>query len=196
MIGDASQYDELQKLYGTFADEELQTLARDMNDLTEAAQQVLKVELGRRRLDVPAASAGEAGQQPDDLAESPLHAFAALAPEECVFEYAEIEDAHTARKVLAEQGIESIVADRQAGSMAVPRVVVAPRDSLTAELILSRPLAHGPDDLADEAADFVDSVCPHCGAADPMLESVDPTNHWHCEACDHLWSDAELPANG
>ncbi len=193
MIGDAQQYDELTKLYSTFGDEELQTLAREMDDLTEAAQQVLKAELGRRSLDTPAPAAAVIDPPHDDLAESPLQAFAAMAPDECVFEFAELADANAARKVLTDAGIESVIPSRQFGSMSSPRVVVAPRDAMSAELILSRPIAPDPDHLEEEGAAFVEPTCPQCGTVDPLLESVDPTNQWRCEVCDHVWSDAELP---
>lgn len=195
MIDDAPKYDELIKLYSTFGDKELQTLALDMNDLTEAAQQILKVELARRRLDLPTPATPRPEPLHDDLADSPLLAFAAMAPDECIFEYATLEDARAARKALTDAEIESVIPDRQYGSMALPRVVVAPSDAVTAQLVLSRPLVRDADGLADEAAVFVEPTCPQCGAVDPLLESVEPTNQWRCEACDHLWNDAELPAN-
>ncbi|MDE3105536.1 MAG: hypothetical protein KGK08_10210 [Acidobacteriota bacterium] len=52
MLGDAPRYDELMLLYRNFSDTELRNLAREMGDLTESAQQVLKVELARRNLDL------------------------------------------------------------------------------------------------------------------------------------------------
>jgi hypothetical protein len=73
MIGDAQQYEELTKLYGTFGDAELQALAGDMNELTDAAQSVLKAELARRGLSVPVASADAGDPEPDDLAECFVH---------------------------------------------------------------------------------------------------------------------------
>jgi hypothetical protein len=71
------------------------------------------------------------------------------------------------------------------GAIDTPRLVVAPADANTAQLILARPTHTG---SVDEAG-FVEPVCPQCGAADPVLESVDPTNEWRCESCDHVWRD-------
>jgi hypothetical protein len=82
MIGDTQQYDELSRLYSSFGDKELLSLARDMDDLTETAQQVLKSELGRRGLEAAATAALPAEPLHDDLADSPLQAFAAMAPDE------------------------------------------------------------------------------------------------------------------
>lgn len=196
MIGDAPQYEQLIQLYSTFGDEELRSLATHMNDLTDAAQQVLKVELAKRRIEVSAVDAESHEEQHDDLAESPLLAFAALAPAECVFEFEQLEQAYAARKVLANAGIESVIPDPQSGNSSLPRLVVAPDDAVTADLILSRPSPRDLDHAVEAAEDFVEPVCPQCGAVDPVLEVVDPTNEWRCESCDHTWSDPELPANG
>jgi hypothetical protein len=89
-------------------------------------------------------------------------------------------------------GIESVIPGRVQGSMSAPRVVVAPRDAVNAALILSRPIA---GEASEDGMDFVEPTCPVCGTADPLLESVEPTNQWRCEACDHVWSDEELPAS-
>jgi hypothetical protein len=193
MIGDAQQYEELTRLYSTFGDLELQALAGDMDELTDAAQSVLKAELARRGLDVSERSEVTADSAPDDFAESPLHAFAAMAPAECVFEFAELAVAVAARSALFAAGIESVIPGRAPGSLSAPRVVVAPQDAMNAALVLSQPLESDADGLADKSVDFVESSCPHCGAVDPLLESVEPTNQWRCEACDHVWSDEEMP---
>ena len=42
MIGDAAAYQELVALYGGYGDEELVGLSRNIGDLTEIAQEVLK----------------------------------------------------------------------------------------------------------------------------------------------------------
>ena len=43
MIGDAEQYSELARLYADYGDEELIALGRQAGDLTEIAQEALKV---------------------------------------------------------------------------------------------------------------------------------------------------------
>jgi hypothetical protein len=70
----------------------------------------------------------------------------------------------------------------------VPRLIVAPDDANAAQQILARPTHDAsPADMV-----FVEPACPKCGAPDPLLESVEPTNEWRCEACGNVWSDAQL----
>jgi rubredoxin len=76
------------------------------------------------------------------------------------------------------------------------RLVVAPEDALTAGLIFAQPLQQDSDNLVDEDPVFIEPVCPQCGAVDPLLESVEPTNQWRCEACEHVWNDADIALNG
>ncbi len=95
-----------------------------------------------------------------------------------------------AQSVLKSAGIESLVPSSEIGAIDVARVIVAPADAQSARLILSRPNALGT--LTAEEAMFTGPACPECGAADPVLQSVEPTNEWLCEACGHLWRDAEL----
>jgi hypothetical protein len=37
--------------------------------------------------------------------------------------------------------------------------------------------------------DFIEPVCPKCGAPDALLESVDPVNQWLCETCGTRWQE-------
>jgi hypothetical protein len=189
MTGETQQYNDLTHLYGTFSDGELENLALTFNDLIEPAQKAIKAEFGRRGMTMPLPSQSQSeGRQ--DHAESPLQGFAANAPEDCTFEFTDIEEAYLAQSVLRSAGIESVVPTSEIGAIDTPRLVVSPSDAHTAELILSRPthLASGDD----EETSFVEPACPECGAPDPMLESVEPTNQWRCEACNHLWRDADL----
>jgi hypothetical protein len=179
---ESQQYADLAQLYGGFGDEELKSLALTFNDLTEPAQRALKAEFARRGLALPSASQTEAVRSNSD---SPLQDFAANATEDSTFEFTDVEEAYIAQSVLRSAGIESVVPTSEMGAIDTPRLVVAPADANTAQLILSRPTHTG---SADDAG-FVEPVCPQCGAADPLLESVDPTNEWRCESCDHVWRD-------
>ena len=103
-----------------------------------------------------------------------------------------MEDAAAASRVLAAEGIESIVipAGDAVGDMRPPRLVVGPPDVEQADLILARPIAAK---FYDESADkdtYVEPVCPVCSAPEPLLEAVEPANQWLCEACGHIWIDA------
>jgi hypothetical protein len=179
---ESQQYADLAQLYGGFGDEELKGLALTFNDLTEPAQRALKAEFVRRGLAQPSPSASETVRSDSD---SPLQDFATNAPEDCTFEFTDVEEAYLAQSVLRSAGIESVVPTSELGAIDTPRLVVSPADAGSAQLILSRPTHTGTVD----GAGFVEPVCPQCGAADPLLESVEPTNAWRCESCDHVWRD-------
>jgi hypothetical protein len=183
-MSESQQYADLVQLYGGFGEQELKNLATTYDDLTEPAQKALKAEFARRGLTMPSASMGEAAEGD---AKSPLQSLAADAPEDSTFEFTNIEEALMAQSLLRSAGIESVVPTSEIGSVDTPRLVVAPADVHTAELILSRPTHTGSEDEAG----FVEPVCPKCGTPDPLLESVEPTNQWRCEACNHLWRDSE-----
>jgi hypothetical protein len=183
-MSETQQYADLVQLYGGFGDVELKNLATTYDDLTEPTQRALKAEFARRGLTMPSASMSETAWSD---AGSPLQSFAADAPEDCTFEFTDIEEALMAQSLLRSAGIESVVPTSEIGSVDTPRLVVAPADVHTAELLLSRPTHTGSEDEVG----FVEPVCPKCGTPDPLLESVEPTNQWRCEACNHLWRDSE-----
>ena len=61
-----------------------------------------------------------------------------------------------------------------------------------AQAVITQPI---PQDIIDQlkeeesASAYEPPVCPKCAAADPILESVEPSNNWLCESCGHTWSD-------
>ncbi|WP_213805661.1 hypothetical protein [Granulicella sp. dw_53] len=185
---DTQQYTELTQHYGTLANEELNELALTYNDLTEPAQQALKAEFNRRGLSLPTPSQDPALK--NNTEDSPLQSFAANPPEECTFEFTDVEEAYLAQSLLKSAGIPSILPTSELGAIDTPRLIVGPSDAVSAQLLLSRPNALGT--VTDEDAIFPTATCPQCGTPDPLLESVEPTNHWLCEACNHRWQDAPL----
>jgi len=70
------------------------------------------------------------------------------------------------------------------------QILVAADELDQARGIAAKPI---PQDIIDElkggVPEYVAPKCPKCGAEDPTLESVEPTNHWRCENCDAEWSD-------
>lgn len=96
------------------------------------------------------------------------------------------------REVLQRAGIESWIEAPNANAMGVsgPRILVAADQLEEARTIAERPI---PQEIIDQSRvkveDFVPPSCPKCGAMDPLLDSVDPTNTWHCEVCDAQWSE-------
>lgn len=71
------------------------------------------------------------------------------------------------------------------------RIRVAADQLDEAKQILLQPI---PQDIIDQSRmkveDFVPPACPKCGAEDPLLQSVEPTNTWTCETCGAQWSDS------
>lgn len=200
MIGEADKYRELVERYRQYGDVELLELAASKDDLTEAAQEVLKGEMSARNLSLPKAAPakrreiGVAEANSDEGESVSLREFAALAPDECVWEFADEEDARAASRALDASQIDSVVLQSGAGvrygDTRPPRLVVRPEDVERAGMILSQPIAAEFRDKSAEVDTYVEPVCPACGAAEPLLESVDPVNEWSCEACGHTWVDA------
>jgi hypothetical protein len=181
------QYSDLTQLYSTYSDGELNNLALTFSDLTEVAQLALRAEFTHRGLAMPVPTKQPSHAAADD-AESALRGFAANAPQECILEFADLEDAYLAQSVLKSAGIPSVIPTSEIAAIDTHRLIVGPSDAQSAQLILSRPNALG----SDEDATFATAVCPQCGTPDPLLESVEPANQWRCEACNHTWQDSEL----
>jgi hypothetical protein len=194
MIGDAAQYQELVTLYGSYGDEELVQLGRGMADLTEMAQEALKGELTRRGLKI--ASAAEPVKArvltDDDLRD--MRAYAASAPEECIFDFDDERAASAAYYALTAEGIDAIVVSGGGRTDSRgPRVVVTPKDAARAAAILSQPSAEELKTEAEESfAGFDLPKCPACGGAETLLESVDPVNQWRCDNCGHTWLEESV----
>lgn len=72
------------------------------------------------------------------------------------------------------------------------RVMVAADQLDAARVLADQPV---PADIIEQSKisppEYEPPVCPRCGAADPLLEDVDPVNAWKCEACGIEWSDPE-----
>jgi hypothetical protein len=173
MATDTQQYTELLQRYAAYSEAELNDLASTIGDLTPAAQQALRSEFTRRNLPLPssAAPAPQAAPEPN-------------APE-YVFEFNDFDEAYVAQSILRSAGIESEIPTSEIIAVDTPRLIVGPDDYNAAQLILSQaPTA------ASEEAGFSGPSCPKCGTSDPVLESVEPTNRWRCEACNHAWNDS------
>jgi ribosomal protein L37AE/L43A len=73
------------------------------------------------------------------------------------------------------------------------QVLVAADQLDQARATASRPI---PAEIVEESEtqvpDFTPPSCPKCGAGDPVLESVDPSNTWRCEQCGEQWADPAL----
>jgi hypothetical protein len=103
-------------------------------------------------------------------------------------------------EALKRAGIESWIEAPGTGSryasfsLASPRVLVAADQLDQARAIAAQPI---PRQIVEDAQtvipDYQPPTCPKCGAPDPILEGVDPTNSWQCEQCGQRWSDPVSP---
>jgi cell division septation protein DedD len=201
----AEEWRRLSTLYSEMGDIEIQELADQINDLTPAAQQILRDELKKRSLAIESEPhAGADSMRPlrkatvnyeparyrynpgsDSNDGDGEHEFTWKVP------LCDCETRTEARRIatmLQRAGIDSWI--EAPGDSA--RILVGADQLDQAELIAAQPV---PQDILDEereleaAAQYELPTCPHCGAPDPILESVEPSNNWLCESCDHTWSD-------
>lgn len=206
--------------YRQMSDGELLELAEKPEDLTEVAQQVLRAEIRRRRLDErgsPTAReiAGPAPRKNFDLIGGPLAApqvvpsesEASSEEDEQLLDYTwktllcecnELVEARQLGEALKRAGIESWIEGLTSYGAGIggPRVMVAADQLEHARAIAGQPI---PADILEESQidvpEFAVPVCPKCGAHDPVLESVDPVNAWLCEACGAEWSEPGQTTN-
>lgn len=188
------EWQRLSALYRDMGNTELRELAAGLGDLTEMAQQVLRDELRKRGLpeSPPSISATEwdSTEDPSQLADTdeddPKHEFTWKT---ALCECDTSKEAWQLVLALRQAGIDSWVERPQAAS-AYPRVTVAADQLERAREVASRPIPQEIiDDLSDEAPIYELPSCPKCGAEEPTLESVDPSNSWHCESCGKDWTD-------
>ncbi len=104
------------------------------------------------------------------------------------------EEAWQIYEVLRRAGIESWIEapSLYSGKLNGPRVIVAADELDEARQIAAQPV---PQEIVDQSKlklpEFEAPRCPRCGASDPVLEDVDPSNAWSCEICGHEWSEPE-----
>ncbi|MGA2675014.1 MAG: hypothetical protein ABSE99_17500 [Terracidiphilus sp.] len=217
----AEDWQWLTEHYRAMSDEELDELAADFVDLTETAQQVLRNEMRNRGLDEPRATS-EAPKSADppaaplwdlpenpDSACSPANDAGGNEEDDLSHEYTwktqlcaceDREQAWQIQEMLRRAGIESWI--EQPGSRYLmetsgPQVLVAADQLEKAVEIAKNPI---PQEIVDQSkADvpgFEAPKCPGCGAADPVLEGVDPVNKWRCDACGRRWTESAEDLSG
>ena len=213
------EWHRLTEYYSNRATEELLELAVDFDGLTEVAQQVLRGELTKRGLPQPediaperaskldkkfGASPAKAGRRFGDSVLDPLlpteepnaveaHSIKEYSWKVVLCECNEREDAADVMAALERAGIQSWY-DGPGGPFSTlrygPRVLVGADDLESARRVIEQPI---PQDIRDQTRtpvpDFEVPNCTKCGATDPLLESVDPSNTWFCENCGTRWSE-------
>ncbi|HUH63737.1 MAG TPA: hypothetical protein VLZ50_12090 [Terracidiphilus sp.] len=225
----AEEWQRLTRHYAQMCDEELRQLASQFGDLTEMAQQVLRDEMRKRKLDDPGdprepdgpregvRRRGESRDATSQGLVSPPQWDTALAlPAEDDETEEEVhgheytwktllcecdtkEEAWQIYEVLRRAGIESWIETPRSYALKLtgPRVVVAADQLDEASRIAAQPI---PQEIVEESKlkvpEFEAPRCPKCGASDPVLESVDPSNTWSCECCGHEWAEAAENSKG
>jgi len=116
----------------------------------------------------------------------------------------EYKEAWRISEALRRAGIESWI-ERQGSRYAIPwagefmtgelQVQVAADELEAARAIASQPI---PQDIIEESEtetpEYEVPKCPKCGAEDPILEAVEPSNTWRCEQCNEQWTETS-PVN-
>jgi len=217
----AEDWQRLTEHYREISDEELEELADDFGNLTATAQQVLRSEMKNRGLAMPGQDTEQAKRQ--DPAAPPRFASTVDpgfgggesdsnagdeedgGPREFTWktplcECNDQEQAWEIHEVLQRAGIESWVeqpGSRYSFGISSPRILVAADQLDEARAIAAGPM---PQEIIDQSKmgvpEFEAPSCPKCGAPDPVLESVDPSNSWLCEACGKQWSEPETEEDG
>jgi hypothetical protein len=92
---------------------------------------------------------------------------------------------------IARPGARQAIAwdERMVGNL---QILVAADQLEEAREIAAKPI---PREIVEESQievpEYEPPSCPKCGAADPILENVDPVNRWHCDACGNDWTETE-----
>lgn len=198
----------LTTLYSEMGDVEIRELAGQINDLTPNAQQVLRDELKKRGIvEGTSTPARPAPRNPEARVSwepaSYTYQFSKLPDEnDGPHEYTwktelgilnSPEEAWQLGEALRRAGIDSwIQGPSSRAGLDGSRVLVAADQIEQARAVAAQPI---PQDIIDqsretgEALSYENPVCPRCRAADPTLESVEPSNNWLCESCGYTWSD-------
>lgn len=203
----------LTDLYSEMGNLEIRELADQMNDLTETAQQILRDEMRKRGIgaaqSTPAPVVNDAfvhWTQQEDTAVDPEEGNPVATSPDYTWKTAlwrceSMDEAAARCEMLRRAGIESWI-QRPGSKFAIPwvdglgvgdiQINVAADQLDQAKAIISQPI---PQDVIDQireeelAPAYELPTCPKCGAADPTLESVEPSNNWLCESCGCAWSD-------
>ena len=207
----------LSVLYSEMGDIEFQELASQINDLTPTAQNVLRDELKKRRITAQANtprsktpfedidSAAHWRQEHDAAVDTGFDPSEEDAASNYTWKVAlcrceSLVEAAARSEMLRRAGIDSWI-QRPGARFVVPwlefgvgdiQINVGADQLDQARVIIEQPI---PQDIIDQlheeaaAAQYELPTCPQCGAPDPILESVEPSNNWLCESCDHSWSD-------
>jgi len=189
-VNPTDQYRKLEELYTEMSDSRLQEMAGQIDDLTDIAQEVLRAEISRRRLDKA-------------TAEIPINRPVALGDDLVrVWGAKDQSEAESVADVLVSAGIPAIPGTEKfelvdGGFEEQPVVRVVPESRLRALELLGQYFPQAPEPEEDET---VVAVCPNCKSPEIIFESLDSQQgekdavkfNWSCDACGHQWRDDGL----
>ena len=199
------QWERLAEQYRALDDEHLLALRAKLDDFNDEAQHAIRQELQHRNLDqlpIPAQPMPkprlESVSEPSGALLSDdrwdILRLAGVVACDCVTE----DQLILCAELLEEADIDHVVRrPQQTFDRRYPQLLVSPDDLDRAKEVLNGPIT---EDIRKQVemnmatGDFPSILCPACSTPDPLLESVDPTNQWLCEACNHQWSDPDLPS--
>jgi hypothetical protein len=184
------------KQYAQMGEPELLKLASSYDTLVEPAQDALRAEFARRKMEPPLV-------EPVSVLES-----RGLVT---VRRYRDLGQALVPRSVLESAGIYSFLRDENlirvdwgaSNALGGIRLQVRPEDVPDAEQLLSQPM---PESIEYEShTEFVQPHCPRCGSVDvsgalpallvPRQQDPEEEEAWHCQTCGCTWDDdGDAPA--
>jgi hypothetical protein len=183
--------------YREMSDGELDLIASDMNDLTEAAREAMRSELTRRGKEVPRTMHGEWETEEPVVVAQFLNLYEALL----------------AKGQLNSAGIASSLRDDNmvridwfiSNLLGGVKLAVPPAEADEARELLAQPIPENFD--VDGVGEYAQPRCPKCNSVDISHESLDKpyaygsawagvpipfgANRWRCAECGHKWEGTE-----
>ena len=180
--------------YRSMSDGELIELADALSDLTPTAQQVLADEMRLRKLGDPreAAWSAPAEETEEEAVARPGVEYTWKTPLcGCDDPQKGFQVVETLRRAGIESWIDRASRFTPLGDSDTGQCILVAADQMDhARAVLAQPIPKDIVELSEMSApEFEVPVCPQCGAADPILESVEPVNAWSCETCGAEWED-------
>lgn len=171
----------LAEAYARMTDSELETLAQDMDSLTEVARQTLASEITRRGI----------------APQAPVTIMPASGPEMrqlvTVGQYRDLTDAWIAKGKLESTGIECFLVDDNmvridwfiSNLLGGVKLKVNAEDAEEAQAILEQPI---PEDIeVDGVGKYSQPRCERCQSLDVTFREFERL--WKCESCKHEWRE-------
>jgi hypothetical protein len=198
--------EELRRRYAGLSDGELEKIADDLPELTDAARQALTTELSARGLDSDRKRATESAPVDETSARALV----------TIRQFRDLPEALLAKGMLDSGGIESFLADDNMVRMdwfisnliGGVKLQVAPQDVQEASELLDLPIP--PEFDVEGIGEFSQPACPKCGSLDIAFETINkpvalttawliapipiPRNSWKCSDCGVRW--VEEPDDG